>query len=181
MKRIQHWLLIGLAPLISQAVGSEQLPTTELLSGLELERKSTGSAYYARVIHVYDAALYGPPELTPERLLDGVFPKCLRLDYHVSLEREQIVKAAETILARQHEDLSAWTPAIAQLHTAYRDVRKGDHYSLCYLPTAGMELRLNGETLTQVREPGFASIYFGIWLGENAISPRLREELTRFD
>ena len=152
-----------------------------LLDDARLELRSTGSAYFARFIHVYDAALYASAETTAADLLESNTAKCLALSYHVDLKGSDIRKAAEKVLERQHGDLTAWRPDLDRLHAAYQDVGKGDEYALCHHPRRGTELLLNGAALTRIETPGFDVLYFGIWLGEDAISASLREDLVGFE
>ena len=175
-------LLLGLW---AAAFGSQAAETgsgdVRLLDNARLELRSTGSAYFARFIHVYDAALYAPGEITAAELLDSDTAKCLALSYRVDLKGSDIRKAAEKVLERQHADLTAWRADLDRLHAAYRDVGEGDEYALCHHPRTGTELSLNGVPLTRIETPGFDALYFGIWLREDAISRSLRDDLVRLD
>lgn len=150
---------------------------TQAVGDTVLELKGTGDVYYARLIHVYDAALYGPPQTPAPDLLASGAPACLELVYRVGLDRDKFVLAAERILARQHEDLTPLRPRIDALHAAYRDVAEGDRYRLCYAPGAGTELALNDTALIRIEGEDFARTYLGIWLGERPLSDRLRDDL----
>lgn len=152
-----------------------------ILDDLRLELRSSGSAYYAGIIHVYDAALFADPRTEPDDLLDSDVAKCLTLSYRVGVKAADIRKAATKVLARQHDDLTAWRDEIDALHAAYRDVDDGDRYSLCHHPRLGTELLLNDVPLKRIETPGFDGLYFGIWLGDKAISKPLRDELRLFD
>lgn len=172
------WLCLALPSAVTAAEGQDPgFPARLQHDGTELALQGSGSAYYARLIHVYDAALYGPPGQSPRTLLEADVPKCLTLDYRVDLDREKFIVAAERVLARQHTDLSHLRPRIEELHAAYRDVRKGDRYALCYTPGEGTRLLLNDEPLARIEGEDFARIYLGIWLGEQPLSPALREAL----
>ena len=67
--------------------------------------------------------------------------------------------------------------AVEQLHLAYRPVEKGDCYVLQYDPEQGTRLVLNQQSLITITEPGFKAVYFGIWLGDDPLSPRLKDNL----
>jgi len=180
-KRVIEGLLLGLVISAGTHASPEARPATLTLDDRQLELRSTGSAYYARFIHVYDAALYAPADTRPEQLLDSATAKCLALSYRVSLKGSDIRKAAEKVLSRQHADLAPWEADLARLHAAYRDVGDGDEYALCHHPRTGTELSLNGVPLTRIETPGFDALYFGIWLREDAISRSLRDDLVRLD
>ncbi|HDP90042.1 MAG TPA: hypothetical protein ENN42_08825 [Thioalkalivibrio sp.] len=171
-------LLLMLFQLVGTAHARESVfAPTQALGDTELELKGTGDMYYARFIHVYDAALYGPAGLPAPMLLETGAPACLELVYRVGLDRDKFVLAAERILARQHGDLSSLRPRIDALHAAYRDVAEGDRYRLCYDPDAGTELALNDAPLVRVQGEDFARAYLGIWLGERPLSDSLRTAL----
>lgn len=150
---------------------------TQAVGDTVLELKGTGDVYYARLIHVYDAALYGPAQTPAPELLASGAPACLELVYRVGLDRDKFVLAAERILARQHADLSPLRPRIDALHAAYRDVSEGDRYRLCYTPEVGTELALNDTALIRIEGEDFARTYLGIWLGAQPLSDRLRDAL----
>jgi hypothetical protein len=151
------------------------------LAGQTLALKGQGSVYYAGLFHVYDAALYLPPQSPPRQALDNTLARCLVLHYRISLSRQQFIEAATAVLQRQIEDISPLMPRLRHLHAAYRDVQPGDRYALCYLPQSGTELRLNGRPLLRIEGEDFARAYFGIWLAEAAISEPLRAALLGDD
>ncbi|MFM8357803.1 MAG: chalcone isomerase family protein, partial [Verrucomicrobiota bacterium] len=64
-----------------------------------------------------------------------------------------------------------------RLNRAYRDIRPGDRYTLTYLPGRGTTLRLNDTELVTIEGADFAGAYFRIWLGDDPISPALRDQL----
>jgi len=146
-------------------------------SGEKLMLKGQGSAYYAGLFHIYDAALYLPAQTTPSQALDARTPRCLELHYHIDLSRQQFIAASSTVLQRQQNNLSPLETRIERLHAAYQDVKPGDRYSLCYAPQAGTELLLNTQPLLNIEGGDFATAYFSIWLGDAAISESLRKTL----
>ncbi len=159
------------------STGHDEFPSTFALGETTLMLKGMGSAYYAGLVHVYDAALYAPTHSDSEQLLAGEIPKCLRIHYRVSLDRDKFVLAANKVLRRQRTDLDQLGERIERLHTTYRDVAPGDRYDLCFAPDTGTRLLLNGRLLTEIEGSDFAQAYFGIWLGERPISTRLRDDL----
>ncbi len=170
--------LLGLAlvclalPLLA---ANAPLPERWQHAGLELERKASAPVHYARIFHVYDAALYGPAELPASALAEAPVTACLVIEYRMDVSAERLREAAETVLARQQADLAPLASRLARLHAAYRDVAEGDRFALCHAPGPGTTLLLNGEALVTVEGDDFARAYFGIWLGEEPIAPPLRE------
>ncbi len=175
MVKLRH--LSALCLLLPSLVFASALPEKWRLDDIDLNRISSGSAYYAGLFRIYDAALYATDEHSIA--FDGtpLRPLCLSLAYRVSIEREQLIEAAEQALKKQRGDLTALRQQVQIVHDHYRDVQSGDSYALCYQPIAGTHLFYNGEL--QVTLPGedFARAYLGIWLGERPLSPTLRDAL----
>lgn len=65
------------------------------------------------------------------------------------------------------------------LHNAYQPVEDGDCYVLSYEPQIGTQLLLNGQSLVKIKTPDFKALYFGIWVGSNALSEKLKQNLTQ--
>ncbi|MBU1568646.1 MAG: chalcone isomerase family protein [Proteobacteria bacterium] len=142
-----------------------------------------GEVYYMGFIKVYDVALYANSKNGGQVVMDAETSRCLKLTYDVSLAVKDFVLGAETILARQHspEGIAKLRKEIDMLHGAYRDVKKGDSYYLCYdAPQRLTTLTLNDTELIAVRSQDFAEAYFGIWLGAvQPIDEKLRDRLLR--
>ena len=166
--------LVLAAPATAGTAGFE--PALET-AGERLGLRSTGTAYYARVIGVYDAALYSPPGSSAGALAAGSVPRCLVLAYRRNVTRDLIVTAANEVLASQGIAPDSLGEPLERLHAAYRDVRAGDRYRLCHTPGGSAELALNDEVLARAGGDAFAAAYFGIWLRDGAISEPLREAL----
>ena len=170
--------LLGLAVLLlalPALAANAPLPERWRHAGLELERKASAPVHFARIFHVYDAALYGPAEVPARALAEAPVTACLVIEYRMDVPATRLREAAETVLRRQQADLAPLASRIARLHSAYRDVVEGDRFALCHAPDSGTALLLNGETLVTVEGDDFARAYFGIWLGEESIAPPLRE------
>jgi hypothetical protein len=178
-----HWRknvarrLAAAAVLTVGTAGAAEFSPTLRSGGDELALKSSGTAWFAGVFHVYDAALYGERDANVREIVSGGVPRCLVLDYKRTVTRDKIVTAAQKVLERQRVDLAPLLERIERLHRAYRDVSAGDRYALCHAPGMDTRLTLNGETLATVPGDDFAAAYFGIWLREGAISDSLRDAL----
>ena len=142
----------------------------------------SGTVRYLGFISVYQATLYGKPDMPIDDVLDDHYSRCLELTYEVALDAEKFVIAADTVLKRQHAATSVAQVRehIDTLHRAYQAVEPGDRYLLCYNADSGTSsLTLNDTKLAVIHSPEFAHIYFGIWLGEKEpLSKALRTQLT---
>jgi hypothetical protein len=144
-----------------------------------LELRSTATATWMKFIEVYVAALYAPGSSRPEQVLDGSQPLSLDIGYLRPLKREQIIKAAELALARQHDDVTllSYIQELEEIHSLYRHINKGDHYRIDYIPGDGLRLLLNDNLLIHIKSDDFALLYLGIWLDDKPLSEPLRTTL----
>lgn len=149
---------------------------TPVQTWAELKPVGQATAYWAGIIPVYDATLWTTPETTSANLLSDQTPLKLKLCYRVALTREEFVEAATQGLPSHLTP--AQQTAVNKLHQRYQDVEKGDCYQLAYAPESGTALMLNDKTTFQDATPGFKAVYFGIWLGENALSDSVKSDLT---
>lgn len=174
---VRRTWIIALAFLAGGVAASQEFPRQWHHEDRELQRKGSDAVHYARLFHVYDAALYVPIGVAPVEVTAGPAPACLVIAYRMSVPAKRLRGAADAVLQRQVDDIRPLAARIARLHAAYRDVEDGDRYTLCYAPGHGTTLELNDELLVTVEGGDFARAYFGIWLAEEPIAPRLRETL----
>lgn len=157
------------------------VPTTVMATPEDMELVGTGKAKYLGVITVYDAALYVRNKKGSEDILSADTSRCLKLDYAVEVSPEDFIRAADTILRRQHDKdkLAGVEAEINKLHRSYSKVTKGDNYTLCYDSTAkATTLYRNNLPQVEIVSKEFAEVYFGIWLGaKDPLSDSLRDSL----
>lgn len=60
---------------------------------------------------------------------------------------------------------------------AFPDVRAGDRLLGVHLPGRGAQFYYNGRPTSEIRDPEFARLFFGIWLSEQTPAPKLRAAL----
>jgi len=152
-------------------------------SSAEMEPRGKGTAYWKRVIKVYDAQLIAPADATAENILDDDMSKCLLLTYRVPLDAGKIITASNIVLERQHtpEVLATIEEDLKLLGSKMQAVEKGDQYQLCYDHLSKtLRLELNGELKHESPSTLLAKLYLGIWLNENLpISKKLRLSLLK--
>lgn len=157
------------------------MPTTVMAIPEDMELLGTGKAKYLGVITVYDAALYVRNKEGSEDILSADTSRCLKLDYAVEVSAEDFIRAADTILRRQHkkDKLTRVEDEINKLHRSYTKVAKGDNYTLCYDSAAKATiLYRNSVPQVEIVSKEFAEVYFGIWLGaKDPLSDGLRDSL----
>lgn len=169
-------LPLAIAPALAAA---GNFPPRVTLEQDTLERIGQATAHYARIIPVYDIALYTDSVADTSRLLEPGVAKRLDIVYRVAIKATDLARAAEKTLSRQYpqERLEQWQSRVEALHESYRDVQPGDRYTLSYLPRQGLWLEFNGEEMFALEDGAFATVYFGIWLGDKPLSEPLREAL----
>lgn len=131
---------------------------------------SKGEVRYLKMIKVYDISLYSPNAVKAETILDPNISKCLKLDYAVNLSVDKFRLATTKVLSRQHnaEYLEKIKVPLEAFQQAYKPVKKGDTYSLCYNGRNQlMRLDLNDKNLIQIKSAELAKAYLGIWLSKN--------------
>jgi len=123
---------------------------------------------------VYAAALYAPPDLNAKQAWDQQAALRLTLYYFRDIDRNDVIKAANTTLARQHIS-NRLKSEVDKLHAVFRNIHSGDRYALDFRPGRGLDLEINGEVLFSSSDNELAKAYLGIWLAPKGLSERLLE------
>lgn len=163
--------------MLSQASGKTTQPTLkEDGANFVLANRATFS--WKGIVKAYDITLHLGSGHGPEDVLTNI-PMRLELVYHRDFSAAQIIKGGDNLLRRNVGEgtLGSLASRLATFNKAYVDVKKGDAYTLTYVPGRGTTLRLNGAPLTTVPGYDFAASYFRIWLGDEPMSRGLRDEL----
>lgn len=129
-----------------------------------------GEVRYLKMIKVYDISLYSPSAINADNILDENISKCLKLDYDVTLTVDKFKLATTKILKQQHsaEYLKTIQTPLDSLQNAYKAVKKGDSYTLCYNgKNKIMSLDYNEQKLVDIQSAELAKAYLGIWLSKN--------------
>jgi hypothetical protein len=159
-------------------VHGHSYPFRDPKAGDDLRRIGAGRWKWKGLVPVYSSALYLRDPADTARLVDPL-PRALVLRYYRDVGKQDMVDAADHYLRRNltREQLAAIAPGLAQLNALYRDVRKDDTYHLVYRPESGTRLVFNGALLGTVPGAAFGPLYFTVWLGEESVSDRLRDEM----
>lgn len=124
---------------------------------------------------VYDATLYAENR-QPETYLNEGVPLALKLCYARSVNASDILKATDKAITKPPSPTLRAT--LTELNRTIKSVDKGDCYQLTY--SFGVtRLSLNQRQIFEVNEPGFKELYFGIWIGDHALSKSLKRDLLR--
>lgn len=123
---------------------------------------------------VYAAALYAPAGTPAESAWKQQKALRLELYYFRDIDRNDVIKAANTTLARQHIS-DRLKSEVDKLHAVFRNIHSGDRYALDFRPGRGLNLEINGEVLFSSNDDELARAYLGIWLAPKGLSERLLE------
>lgn len=170
------WLML---PLVAQASEAERLKQADFpaqASQLALKNQAVLTYLWA---DVYAAALYAPSGLGARQAWDQQKALRLALYYFRDIDRNDVIKAANTTLERQQSPatLARLKPELDQLHSTFRDIRSGDRYALELQPGRGLSLEINGKVVFSSRNDELAKAYLGIWLAPKGLSDSLRRTL----
>jgi hypothetical protein len=132
------------------------------------------------VLRVYAAALYLAHSDDARRVLEDV-PKRLEIYYFHNTPKNMMIETADKTIAGNltSEELAAVRARVDQFHGLYRDPRRGDRFTITYLPGVGTELAFNGEPQGVIPGADFAAAYFGVWLGKKPSSEEMKKKLLR--
>lgn len=172
------WLAV-----VSTFPASANMTATIQLDQQILVKRSEAPAYFKRIIHLYDAAIFSSQDASLVDVLDADSSSCLVLYYRRSIPKSAFAKAAEKVLRRQLGDVEFATisDSLDRLNKAFDDVNEGDNYRFCRLAGGSVRLYRGERLVLNLQDAAFGRHYLGIWLDKNGLSKRLRTELSRFN
>lgn len=125
---------------------------------------------------VYQASLWVEPGFEP-----AAFARqrhALELQYLRNFKGRDIAERSIEEMRRigpfSEAQAKDWLQAMV---AAFPDVRAGDRLLGVHLPGHGAQFYYNGRPTSEVRDPEFARLFFGIWLSEQTPAPKLRAAL----
>lgn len=172
--------------LLSCQSASARFPIPSFPTAVELQPTQTKLTkrgdyryVYRMFFKLYDAALYANKDATTNDILEAKTNYRLQFRYLREIDRSIILESSTKILRKNlsSEQLSQISARVDRLNAAYRTVQKGDLSSLTYQTGIGTTLSINGRPVITIEGEDFARLYFTIWLGEQAISNSLRQNL----
>ena len=153
-------------------------PPTAAVGRIDLERQGYAEYRFARLLKIYAAALYLPPNTTRASLRRPGIPKRLDFYYFRNVDKNRIARTAKSILQRQLSPqlFAQLYPEYAALHETFDDAKRGDRFSVRF-DGRTLELHLNGALVSRSTNPALADAYFGLWLHDSPLSDRFRDQL----
>ncbi len=177
--------LLPPGPAAAQAIdlSGVRYPASVQLGGSNLQLNGAGIRYRF-VVKVYTAGLYMQGKATtPEQALAAPGPK--RIQVHML--REIDANELGRLLTRGMQDnaprgeFSKFIPGmlkLAELFSARKRLRAGEHFSVDFVPGRGTQVLVNGKPESElITEPEFFNALLRIWLGEKPADDALKDAL----
>lgn len=154
-------------------------PNTDNVSGDKLDLIGVAKFRYL-LFDVYTLGLYGPKGISSKKEILNNIPKKLVFKYHREISKEVMIEGANKNLKKsQNAPIETFIGELEKINQSYQNVKENDVYELAYSPSIGTSLTLNKNKKVTIKGKDFAKYYFGIWLSENPISLKLRNELLK--
>lgn len=167
----------------SKLVGTVSYPVTQAVGGSPLVLNGAG-VRYRFVVPVYTAGLYlSSRAITPAAVIAAPGPKRL----HVVMLRDIDADQLGRLFTRGMQDnvpragFSKFIPGtlrMSEIFSAHKQLKKGESFSVDYVPGVGTTVLVNGEaTAEPIAEPEFFNGLMSIWLGERPADSALKDQL----
>ena len=145
---------------------------------LSLPLRGVGILKYVVVIKVYAAAFYMSDGKPSEAVLSDV-PKRLVIHYFRSIDADDFARSTSALILKNIGPVlfEQLRPRIDKLNALYDDVRRGDKYTLTYIPGAGTTMALNGVFKGTLHGADMARAVFSMWFGKKPLDASLKEAL----
>jgi len=152
-------LILALAPVPASAVNAPPLPQRVIELAPNLKVQGGGELTFFG-ISVYDGYYWSPARGWAQEV-----PFALDLHYHRALDGAKIAERSVGEITRlgygTAEQRSRWGE---EMKRVFPDVRRGDRITGVNLPGGVVRYFLNGNSIGDIADPGFARAFFGIWL-----------------
>jgi hypothetical protein len=152
-------LILAMTAVPAHAVNAPPLPVQVALLAPNLKVQGGGELTFFG-ISVYDGYYWSP---TRGWAQDGPF--ALDLHYHRALDGAKIAERSVGEITKlgygTAEQRSRWGE---EMKRVFPDVRRGDRLTGVHLPGGVVRYFLNGKSIGEIADPGFARAFFGIWL-----------------
>ena len=173
--------VLGLAPMAQadDAVPAEQL----VLAEQRLQLNGSGTRRKA-VFQIYTAALYlSQPARSLQQVVEQDGPKRLLVQMLRDIDANELGKLFTQGIERntQREQFARLVPGIlhiSELFARQKRLKKGDSFSLDWVPATGLSIRINDQLpAPPINDPEFFAALLSIWLGPQPADEHLKAAL----
>jgi len=179
MSRPARTIAAFLLLIVGPASGSELFPPRVKALDQSFEKLGEYRYVYRFFFELYEAALFTEPGAGADDVLNANRAFHLQFRYLREIDKAIILKSADRMLGKNLSEAERASIAgrVDKINQAYTSVGDGDTSSLTYKPGKGTTLTINDEPVITIEGEDFAKLYFQIWLGEQAISESLKQNL----
>ena len=144
----------------------------------ELKITGAGLLKYMRIFKVYTAAFYLESGASVDDAL-GDTAKRFEVSYLRAFKGKDFGDATYKALRMSisEDEIERLRTRIEYHNSLYTAVEPGDRYAVTYIPGKGTELARNGEVVGVIQGADFAAALFSIWVGDNPIDWKFRQDL----
>jgi len=157
--RLVFAIMLAVTVASARAVNAPPLPQRVIELAPNLKVQGGGELTFFG-ISVYDGYYWSPARGWAQ---DGPF--ALDLHYHRALDGAKIAERSVGEITKlgygTAEQRSRWGD---EMKRVFPDVRRGDRITGVNLPGGVVRYFLNGNSIGDIADPGFARAFFGIWL-----------------
>jgi len=158
-------------------------PASIQLGGSTLQLNGAG-VRYRFVVKVYTAGLYMQGKATtPEQALAATGPRRIQVHMLRDIDANELGR----LLTRGMQDnaprgeFSKFIPGmlkLAELFSARKRLRTGEHFSIDFVPGRGTQVLVNGKPESElITEPEFFNALLRIWIGDKPADDSLKDAL----
>ena len=177
-------MLISTGTAQATVAGVEIESSTTLADGTQLILNGAGvrTKFF---VDVYVGALYlSSPSNSAQAILDQPGPtRMLMHVLHSEISHEKLAKAWTDGFQRNHtnQELASLEVRLERFSALFPAAKRGDVFSVDFLPTQGTVVSLNGEVRGVIEGADFSRSVLSVWLGQNPVSKALKRRLLGND
>jgi hypothetical protein len=150
------------------------------LSGRLLSLNGTGKrTATAFNVAVYVAGLYLPAASSDADGIVAASPKHLELRFVRKVKASEMAEALDDGVKSNVPagELAAARAKMKQVVDRLPELKKGTRLGLTHASAGVLEVRVDGQVVAALREPGLAELLFKVWLGSRPPDAELRDAL----
>ena len=173
--------VLGLAPM---AQADDAVPAEQLVLAEQRQQLNGSGTRRKAVFQIYTATLYlGQPARSLQQVVEQDGPKRLLVQMLRDIDANELGKLFTQGIERntQREQFARLVPGIlhiSELFARQKRLKKGDSFSLDWVPATGLSIRINDQLpAPPINDPEFFAALLSIWLGPQPADEHLKAAL----
>ncbi len=130
-------------------------------------------------IKILTAGLYADQAADAKELLQGSHAKRLEVHYSYNIPAKDLARETRRrmILNTTPQEYVAIKSRVDQMDHYFVNLKPQDVYALTYIPQEGTIFSYNDKEVGRIPGEDFSTALFAVWIGDNPISPVLKNNL----